>query len=57
MGLTEIGCGGMDWIDSTQDRREQQRAPVNTRDKPSGKFLSSCIIGGFSRRAQLHVVS
>jgi hypothetical protein len=29
MNLREIGCGGMDWIDLTQDR-DQWRALVNT---------------------------
>jgi hypothetical protein len=29
MDLREIGCGGMDWIDLTQDR-DQWRAPVST---------------------------
>jgi hypothetical protein len=29
MDLTEIGRGGMDWIDLAQDR-DQWRAPVNT---------------------------
>jgi hypothetical protein len=29
MDLREIGWGGMDWIDPTQDR-DQWRAPVNT---------------------------
>jgi hypothetical protein len=42
MNLREIGRNGMDWILLAQDR-DQWRA----------KFLSSCIIGGFSRRAQL----
>jgi hypothetical protein len=58
MDLREIGWDGMDWIDLAQDR-DQWRAPVNTVMNlrvPSipGKFLSSCTIGGFSRRAQLH---
>jgi hypothetical protein len=48
----------MDWIDLAYDR-DQWRAllnmvmnlwvPWNAR-----KFMSSCTIGGFSRRAQLH---
>jgi hypothetical protein len=53
-----MGWFGMDWIDLTQDM-DQWRALVNTvmnLQVPSnaGKFLSSCTIGGFSRRAQLH---
>jgi hypothetical protein len=58
MNVREIGGGGMDWIDLAQDR-DQWNALVNTvmnRRVPenAGKFLSSCITGGFSRRAQLH---
>jgi hypothetical protein len=58
MALREIGWGGMDWIDLVQDR-EQGKALVNTimnlRVPPNfGKCLSSCPIGGFSRRAELH---
>jgi hypothetical protein len=58
MDLREIGWGGMDWIDLAQDRVQWKvlvntvmnlRVPLN-----AGKFLSSCTIGGFSRRAQLH---
>jgi hypothetical protein len=54
--LTEIGCGGMDWIDLAQDREHWQavvktvmnlQVPQNV-----GKYLSS-----FTRRTQLHVVS
>jgi hypothetical protein len=56
-----IGWGGMDWIDLAQDRDQWRAlakmvmnlwAPQNV-----GKFLSSCTVGGFSRRAQLHEVS
>jgi hypothetical protein len=56
--LREIGWDGMDWIDLAQDRDQWRtlenmvmdlRVPYN-----AGKFLSSCTIGGFSRRAQLH---
>jgi hypothetical protein len=48
--LREIGWDDMD--------RDQCKALVNTVMKlrlsqNSGKFLSSCTIGGFSRRAQL----
>jgi hypothetical protein len=48
----------MDWVDLAQDR-DQWRVLVNTAmnlqvPKNVGKFLSSCIIGGFSKRAQLH---
>jgi hypothetical protein len=56
--LREIGWDGMDWIDLAQDR-DRWKAPVNTVmnlriPENGGKFLSSCTIGGFSRRAQLH---
>jgi hypothetical protein len=48
----------MDWIDLAQ-ARDQLGALVNTvmnLQVPwnAGKFLSSCIVGGFSRRSQLH---
>jgi hypothetical protein len=56
--LREIGRDGMDWIDLAQDR-DKWKALVNTVmnlrvPKNAGKFLSSCKICGFSRRAQLH---
>jgi hypothetical protein len=61
MDLTEIGGGGMDWIDLAQNR-DWWRVPVNTVmnlrvPQNVGEFLSGCTIGGFSRRAQLHGVS
>jgi hypothetical protein len=46
----------VDWIDLAQDR-DQWRDLVNTVMNLAGKFLSSCAIGGFSRRAQLHELS
>jgi hypothetical protein len=51
----------MDWTDVAQDR-DQWRALVNTVmnlwvPKNVGEFLSGCATGGFSRRAQLHVVT
>jgi hypothetical protein len=51
----------MDWIDLAQDR-DRWRTPVNTVmnllvPENLGKFLSSCVTDGLSRRAQLHGVS
>jgi hypothetical protein len=51
----------MDWIYLAQDRN-QWGAHVNTVmnlwvSSNVGKFLSSCIISGFSRRVQHHEVS
>jgi hypothetical protein len=56
--LREIGWDGMDWIDLAQNR-DQWRALVNTVmnlrvPKNAGKFLSSCTIGSFSGRTQIH---
>jgi hypothetical protein len=58
MDLGEIGWDVMHWIDMAQDRGHW-RALVNTVmnlrvPQNAGKFLCSCTIGGFSRRAQLH---
>jgi hypothetical protein len=57
MDLRETGWDGTDWIDLAQDRN-QWKSLVNTVmnlwvPHNAGKFLSSCTIGGFSRRAQL----
>jgi hypothetical protein len=58
IGLRDIGWYGMDWIDLAQDR-DQWRALVNTAmnlrvPENARKFLSSCRIDRFSRRAQFH---
>jgi hypothetical protein len=58
MDIGEIVWDDIDWIDLTQDR-DQWRALVNVVKNLqvpyiSGEFLSSCTIGSFSRRAQLH---
>jgi hypothetical protein len=54
----EIELDGMDWIDLDQDR-DQWRVLVNTVmklriPKNARKFLSSCTVGGFLRKGQLH---
>jgi hypothetical protein len=59
MGLREKWWDDMDLINLAQDK-DQWRALVNTVMNLSvplnaGNFLSSCTIGTFSRRAQLHV--
>jgi hypothetical protein len=61
MDLRQIGWGGTDGVDLAQDRG-QWRALLNMVmnfrvTQNVGKFLSSCTIGSFSRRAQLHGVS
>jgi hypothetical protein len=56
MDLREICWGGMDWIDLGQDRALLNMV-INFRvPKIARKFLSSCTIVGFSRRAQLHEI-
>jgi hypothetical protein len=57
MDLRDREWDGMDWIDLTQDR-DQWRALVNAVMSLRvpynfGKFLSGCVTGSFSRRAQL----
>jgi hypothetical protein len=52
MDLRDIGWDGMDWIDLAQE------GSCERGNEPSGstkrwEFLSGCIIGSFSRRAQL----
>jgi hypothetical protein len=61
MDLREIGEDGMDWIDLAQDRDQWwtlRDTAMNLRVlQNAGKFLGSCTIGSFSRRAQLHELS
>jgi hypothetical protein len=61
MDLGEIEWDGIDWIDLAQDK-EQWRVLVNVAmnlrvPQITGKFLSNCTVGAFSRRAQFHVDS
>jgi hypothetical protein len=53
-----MGWNGMDWIDLAQDRDRWMALVSRVMNllvrKNAGRFLSSCKIGGFSRRAQLH---
>jgi hypothetical protein len=58
MDLREIGWDSVDRINMAQDR-DQWWALVNIVmnlriPQNAWKFLSSCTLGGFSRRVQLH---
>jgi hypothetical protein len=52
MDLREIISDGVDWIDLAQDR-DRWKALVNT---IMNLWVSSKVVGGFSRASQLHVV-
>jgi hypothetical protein len=58
MDLRELEWDDMDWIDLAENRDKWKalvNAVMNLRvSQNAGKFLSSCTIGRFSRRAQLH---
>jgi hypothetical protein len=60
MDLREIGWGGMDWIELTQDKylwRALVSTVMNLRVPENvGKFFSTCTTASFSRRTHLHEV-
>jgi hypothetical protein len=60
MDLREIEMGGMDWINVAEDK-DQWRALVNKvmnfrAPQNNGHFLSGCVTGSFSRRAQFREI-
>jgi hypothetical protein len=57
--VKERGWGGMDWIELDRDKRRVLLDTVMNLRVPYRveRFLSSCVNGGFSRRAQLYDVS
>jgi hypothetical protein len=60
MDLQEVECGGMDWIDVSQDRDRWLalgNAVMNVQLPYVGNFLSSLEPVSFSRRIPFHGIS